>query len=885
MERSGAVGFNPFAPIVEKWRKRRAEDAAKVLDVLKIRHHTFRILLANNELALNILGSVSQALTSPGAAREDWADEIDELLDVSYELVDGLNRLTNDRHSGLYERRQQLEDAIRQAIEAVRENPRRMLKCIPFDELSPDYRALVGGKASAIASLKQAGIPVPDGFAITAEAGGEILSANGLDAVIDRCVQRMQAERSRHEEIETEAAEIREGVLAASIPEDLEAELRRAYDRLTENGAVAVSVRSSAMVEDKVEHTFAGQFESVLNVTSFEALTKALREVLASNYSARSSLYRMHAGLPLGRHDMAIFCQRMAQARTAGVLFTIDPSEPENGRMLISAVPGLGILAVGGAAPADIYRPLREGAESEPMGDWSQIAEKTHRAVSLPEGGVREEALSGAERERGLLSMEEACSLVRLGRMIENLTGKPQDVEWAISQSGKIFILQSRDVRLPGKVRHAPDVVAGEALLRGGVCASPGRRVGRVKVVNSVQDFEKWSRDGEQGPGVLVLHQSMVDAAGWIEKFEGVVVDLGNPVDHLSCIAREYAIPMLTRTGKATKTLRDGDWVVVDADRGMVLPAPEELWKEALEARQLKTSTKKRRAPQGDSMTPEVTRLWKLVEPLNLTDAYGPTFSIRECRSLHDLIRYVHEMAVLAMFDTGDAVLEEAETLVHRLDGDVPLHFMIIDLGGGVSPGSRGFRVRIDNILSTPLLALWEGITFPGLRWGKAPPVPGFSGLVSRSMLDQRGARPVGTQNYAMISRDYLNLNARVDYHFSMVDAVCGNNPRENYIRFRFKGGGTTAIQRERRARFVAEVLDSYGFFTDQRGDLVTASLLEGEQEEIAGKLAMIGRLLGFSRLLDATMTDDNTPGKVARAFIAGDYDLDALEESPAQAP
>ena len=81
-----------------------------------------------------------------------------------------------------------------------------------------------------------------------------------------------------------------------------------------------------------------------------------------------------------------------------------------------------------------------------------------------------------------------------------------------------------------------------------------------------------------------------------------------------------------------------------------------------------------------------------MVEPLNLTDAYGPTFSIQECRSLHDIIRYTQEMAVLAMFQTGDDILESAEVLVRRLDGAVPLHFLIIDLWGRYRSRQQGVQ-------------------------------------------------------------------------------------------------------------------------------------------------------------------------------------------------
>jgi pyruvate,water dikinase len=336
---------------------------------------------------------------------------------------------------------------------------------------------------------------------------------------------------------------------------------------------------------------------------------------------------------------------------------------------------------------------------------------------------------------------------------------------------------------------------------------------------------------------------------------------------------------MVTGTGKATEVLRDGEWVILDAGSAMVFQAPEEVWADAAAVRKKRAAAEDRSSSRKGAATPELAGLRGLIEPLNLTDAYGPTFSIHECKSLHDIIRYTHEMAVLAMFEAGDDVLEEAEVLLHRLDEGMPFHFLIIDLGGGIATGRAGFKVRLGDVVSAPLLALWKGMSTPGLRWSQPPPVPGLSGLFTRAMLDNRSARPVGNQNYALITRDYLNLNARVDFHFTMVDAVCGANPRENYIRFRFKGGGTNALQRERRAQFIAQVLDEHHFITDQQGDLVNASISETQPEEIEARLVMVGRLIGFSRLLDAAMSDDSVPRKVARAFLDGDYALQSMSE------
>ena len=869
---------NPFSSLYRKWRDLRRGRATAVLEAVKVQYHTFRVLLANNEYSLDLLRSIDQALLSRNVTWTDLSEEIDELVNITYELVDGLNRLTAGAHETLYAKHGKLESAIREELDRLIAVSTIRPSCIFFDDLTTErHRGLVGSKAATLAILRRAGLPVPDGFAVSARACEEIISAAGLDDFIRQRMRRAERGILSGLEIENTASEIDARIRAAALPREFEEDLLASYSRLSGNGAKAVSVRSSALVEDRVEHSFAGHFKSVLNVTSFGGLVEAIKEVVASGYGARVVSYRLHAGLPLTGRDMAFFCQEMVPARAAGVLFTVDPANRESDRMLVSAVPGLGVLAVNGSAPADLYRPLRKCDGCEPLGEMAQIASKTVRALGAESGGIVEVAVPVDERLEPVLAEDELFTLVRLGRMIEDLLGKAQDIEWAITEDGKVSILQSRQVRFSAGGRIAAGTTSGEMILKGGVCASPGRSVGRVKIIHAAGDLKQMEKE-YSGPGIMVLRQSLIDAAAFIPFFEGVIVDLGNPADHLSCIARDYSRPMITGTGKATRTLKDGQWIVLDADRALILEAPEEIWSKSSSASERKPvrlrKTDEGRSAEESKGPPESAKLREFIEPLNLTDSYGPTFSIMECKSLHDIIRFTHEMAVLSMFRLGDNVLDEAGMLVHALSKGIPLHFLIIDLGGGLAPGTHGTKINREDLVSAPLLAIIDGISTEGLRWNEPPPASNISGLLSRSLLDNAGARPVGQQNYALISRDYLNLNARVDFHFAMLDSVCGMSARENYIRFRFKGGGTTLVQRERRARFIAEVLKGYDFFTDQRGDLVTGAIIEMEKEDIEARLVMLGRLMGFSRLLDASMQNDSMPGKIAQAFLNGDFGL-----------
>ena len=858
--------------IKKYWKKYQAiklRKAEKIIRDLKIRYHTFRILLINNERALKILNEIDLRLKRKNRFWQDLGNQTDELLGISYELVDGLNRLSDNKYLQLYELHKRLSESIREALPEVSRKSGEGPYCLFLDEITPDMKKLVGGKAGSLSDLRRISIPVPNGFVITVWACQEFLRANELEKPVRQRLRKLEADERFLGDLEEIVREIREMILSGKLTIELEKAFRSAYVRLVGPQQESISVRSSAGVEDQTAHSFAGQFKTVLNVISFEGLVEAFKEVLASNFNARSIIYRSHAGLPLTDFDMAVLCQIIVKARTAGVLFTVDPAVRENERMFVSAVAGLGSLAVGGEVPADLYHPLRSAKETEIP---AEIVEKSYKEVCSPGGGVHRVDVPAAERFKPLLSREEINSLAALGLIIESFTGKPQDIEWALTEEGMICILQSRPFRLSQKVSGAPETPQGEILFQGGVASSSGRSMGKVKIIHSSKDLEGL----ESGPVIAALHQSLVEAARSMHYFSGIVVDKGNPADHLSNLAREYGIPMLTRTEKATHILQNDQWIVLDADRSTILKAPQEAM-HGLQETKILSSSPEISKKENFSDPPQLQQLRNMIVHLNLTDAYGPAFSIWECRSLHDLIRYVHEMAVMAMFNAGDEVMEEAGNFIHRLDGKINFHFLIIDMGGGLSPGRHNMKITPEEILSIPLLALWKGASTPGLRWNVPPPAMTLSGLFGRSLTDGRSLRPVGNSNYALIARDYLNLNARLEFHFTMIDTVCGRNPKDNYIRFRFKGGGTTQVQRERRARFIAEVLEVHDFFTDRRGDLVTGTIMEMAQGSVEERLVMLGRLLGFSRLMDAMMHDDESPLLLARAFLDGNYSLEGF--------
>lgn len=832
--------------------KRREARERAGLDALKVRYHTFRILLANNERALDKLAEVETAL-STGASTADLSGRVEELLAVTFEMVDGVSRLAAKGANALYARQLHLEEALRAALEQAEASPRPP-SCLPL-ALARDLEN-TGGKAAGLALLLGNGFPVPPGFVVTARACREFLRETGLDTRISQSLGETggpDATRS------AACAALRREIMATALPDWLHRDLQEAVAALATavegDFPLALAARSSALTEDKLEHSFAGQFTSVLNLAP-ETLEQGFLEVMAGAVSEQAVVYRRQAGLPADAMDMAVVVQIMVPAVAAGVVFSLDPVRPDSGRMLISSVPGLGVLAVDGAAPVDIYRVSRD----DPTDTIAHIARKTRRAVAAAEGGIRREAVPASVRNAPVLGEKILARLARLTLAAEALSGSWRDLEYAVDGQGTLWLLQSRPARIVWG-SHRPPTPA-KPLYTGGMTAAPGRCLGRARQVTDEADFDT----PETGPVVALLPFAAPEAARGLPRWQGVATAGGNPVDHLSTVAREAGRPMLTRAQGVLEAVPEGTLVVLDADAGRILPAPPAIG-DITELLAAPDATQ--RHPAAAPLPPGRAQVYDLIVPLTLTDAYGPTFSVLECRTLHDIVRFAHESAVLALFEAGDDLLDEASSAVHVLRGDGPFECMIVDLGGGLRENVTGRRIGPEAIASAPLAALWRGLSAPPTESGLPPATADLGELASRGLTDGRSRRPVGQPNYALVTRDYVNVNARVEFHFAMIDAVCGPRARGNYVRLRFKGGGAPSPQRDRRAVCLETILRASGFLTNRQGDLLSAKCTDAGEEATAAALALVGRLLAFTRLLDAAMVDDDAPHRAAESFLA----------------
>jgi pyruvate,water dikinase len=267
-----------------------------------------------------------------------------------------------------------------------------------------------------------------------------------------------------------------------------------------------------------------------------------------------------------------------------------------------------------------------------------------------------------------------------------------------------------------------------------------------------------------------------------------------------------------------------------------------------------------------------------MILPLNLIDPKSPDFLPANCHTLHDIMRLVHEFSYQHMFQISDQVSDVRGCSV-SLAVSLPLDLCVIDLGGGLLDVKEGTKkVSVDKIVSAPFKALLQGMLHEGVRYMNPRPVEmkGFFSVMSEQMLAPgHGSERFGDRSYAIISDKYLNFSSRVGYHYAILDSYCGQTVNNNYITFSFKGGAADDVRRNRRARSIGLILEELGFAVEVTGDRVNARFQKYESAMITEKLDFMGRLLQFTRQMDMLMRSEAAVETIARAFLAGNYNLE----------
>ncbi len=309
---------------------------------------------------------------------------------------------------------------------------------LPFHWIDASMLSQVGGKAANLGELTCAGLAVPPGFCITTEAYTRAVSGAVLEPILDQLATVQANDRAQ---LEICAAAARSKLLAIPMPTDIVEAVTRAYRNLASGEPIPVAVRSSATAEDLPFASFAGQQDTYLNIVGIKAVLDAVRRCWASLWSERAVSYRASNAIDQRTVRLAVAVQRMVDAQVAGVLFTANPLTGRRHQAVIDANPGLGEAVVSGAVNPDHFVVNAETGEiiERRPGDKRVVIRST------PGGGTQRIEMTG-QMSAFCLTDEQIRDLARLGMQVEAHFGAPQDTEWAIDGSGKLWLTQARPI-------------------------------------------------------------------------------------------------------------------------------------------------------------------------------------------------------------------------------------------------------------------------------------------------------------------------------------------------------------------------------------------------------------------------------------------------------
>ena len=431
-----------------------------------------------------------------------------------------------------------------------------------FEELSKSDIGIAGGKGANLGELTQAGIPVPPGFVVTAQAYEYFMDEAGINDKVMGILEEIDINDTKA--LQAAAEEIKKIIIESPIPDDLIMFIKEYYNELCQRvneEDTDVAIRSSATAEDLPEASFAGQQDTFLHVSGDDEVIEYIRKCWASLFEARAIFYREENNFEHSKVYIAVVVQKMAIADKAGVMFTVNPSTGEE-IALIEGSWGLGESVVSGDVTPDNYQVDKKNNEiinvtiSDKKVMYTNDESGTSVKVEVPED----------KRKERVLSDEELIDLTEMGKRVQAHYGEPMDTEWAFEKD-MLFLLQARPITTLGGAQAEDNDEAsdlGDVLVRG-LGASPGMASGKVKIVLDIDELDK-IKDGD----IMVTTMTTPDMVPAMRRASGIVTDEGGVTCHASIISRELGIPCVVGTGDATTTLEENTGVTLDGKKGLV---------------------------------------------------------------------------------------------------------------------------------------------------------------------------------------------------------------------------------------------------------------------------------------------------------------------------
>jgi len=848
-------------------RSRPAERDEERQGPFRRKYRHFQSLLAGNNRALEIITDLEQLCYGPKPfSREEIVDQAELLLLHVREICKDLNALSRNGYPQLLTSAERIESGILEELTRKRSVQKTGLT-MSLQYLNREHVPEVGGKAANLGEIaNRVHLPVPPGFAITAYACHSFLQFGGLYEECERILEALDVNDT--ESLLERSRDVQSLIVRAPLPPDLESAILSEVDSLTKEfgQGIRLAVRSSATSEDS-EASFAGQHSSVLGVNR-DNVIQAYKEVVASTFNPRAIYYRRSKGYPDDHVVMSVLCLRMIQARASGVMYTRDPNDHRRDVIMINAVWGLA-GAVDGSAATDFYEVDKTSRQALAM----KVADKPMMLTIDDQGGTVLNPVDESRRAQPCLDREQLATLVNYGLSLEEHYGVPLDIEWAVRRQGRVVLLQARPLNLDlarpqaDTAKQAQDIetlvkeLPGHpVLLQGGETASRGKASGLSYVLASDHNLLNIPEGA-----ILITPETSPRYVAILGRVQAIVTDVGSVTGHMASVAREFNIPTLVGTGNATRTIPHGEEITVDATNRVIFKGRVERILERKRAVNPMKGSPVYRAAHG---------ALKKIAVLNLIDPTSDSFSPEGCQTLHDIIRFAHEVSMREMFRITDDMAVDDRSAV-SINAPVPMQIIAVDLGGGLRAGRNTRVAQVDDVVSVPFQALLLGMTHQGVQWAGSVGVDlkGFASVLAGSMLRSSAEDSgLGGPTYVVISDEYLNFNSRLGYHFAVVDAYCGSKVNDNYITFSFKGGAADIGRRSRRASLIAKILKGLGLKTEIKGDMVRGEIKKYDCDLIREKLDIIGRLLGAVRLLDMKLSDEGQVDWYVEQFFKENY-------------
>ena len=770
-----------------------------------------------------------------------------KISDLVHELVVNLNTMAPSKYLELHEVFRKIDQEIKRDLTGQTYIPQSE-EVIPYKTINREMDEVVGAKNANLAEIKNVlGLLTPEGFAITTQAFDNFLKYNNLWDKVNTLTASW-----RSEEISTEQASsqlqilIMEGNIQPSLKESISKALDQLYEEMGKE-KLYLAIRSSALGEDS-ESSFAGQYLTLLNQTD-DDIIDGYKAILSSMYSVSAMEYRLYKGFLENEVVMAVGCQSMVSARISGVLYTFDPGTPESDCMLITSVWGLGAPSADGVMAADQYRVNRSFPHEHTI---LRVARK-EKKFTLNDNGSRTEFIPVPKDNQcvSCLTSEQLLTLAEYGLIIEKHFKAPQDIEFAVDDDGKIFILQARPLNikcdrslmsrtLPGIVDKYPVIIDNK-----GIIVQKGIGIGKVFKVQRDEDLDTFSNGA-----ILVAKYTSPRFVKVLRKATGIITDVGSATGHMATIAREFRVPAIVNTQVSMELLHNGQEITLDAEENKVYNGIiKELYDYYMTEESIEETFEYRL----------FRRVLKKIGVLNLLDPSSSNFAPSGCRTFHDIIRFVHEKIVEELINRQYYLNDNLKTATVVLKLAVPLDLVLVDIDGGLTVREKSATISPEQIVSVPMRAFTDGLLMPG-AWNTEPMAVDFGSFMSSMTrtfsTSLSNPKEIG-QNLAILSKQYANISLRLGYHFNVIDSYINDTPNNNYAYFRFFGGVTDSTKRSRRAQFLAEVLTQNDFLVERRGDLVVARVKKLTTRRMQQKLYLLGVLVAFSRQLDVQMLSD----------------------------